>query len=236
MPSPIPYTIKISRRARRVSLRITQADGLVVVIPVGFDERRVPRILAEKADWIIRTQKRMCRLPHPVTPELAQPLPAQIHLPSTGETWRVEYVPSKTRGITLTQPGQNTLRLTGAVGSRSLCGTALRRWVNRKAKSILPSALTGMAREMGFTIGGITIRNQRTRWGSCSRLKSISLNQKLIFLSPEIVRYVMLHELCHTRVMSHSRKFWELVAGYDPAYRKKIKVLQEAMKYLPVWA
>jgi len=236
MPTSIPYTLRVSSRARHVNLRITQADGLVVVIPVGFDERRIPRILAEKAEWITRTQERLARLPRPASPELAQPLPIFIHLPSIGETWQVEYVSTKTRGITLTQPGHRTIRLTGAVGSRAMCGAALRRWTSRQARMILPKILTNTARELGFMLGAITIRNQRTRWGSCSRMKNISLNQKLIFLSPELVRYVMLHELCHTRVMSHSHKFWNLVASYDPAYKDKIKALRGAVKYLPVWA
>jgi predicted metal-dependent hydrolase len=236
MSSSIPYTIKISRRARHVSLRITQVDGLVVIIPVGFDENSVPRILAEKANWIVRTQKRLAHQPRPARPELAQALPPFIYLPLTGETWNIEYVRSQSRSITLTQPGQHTLRLTGTVGNRSLCGAALRRWTSRQARIILPPALIGLAREKGFVIGNIAIRNQRTRWGSCSRLKSISLNQKLLFLTPDLVRYVMVHELCHTRVMSHSRKFWEQVASYDPDYKKKIKALREAMKYLPVWA
>jgi predicted metal-dependent hydrolase len=236
MPTSIPYTLKISRRARYVSLRITQAQGLVVVIPVGFDERRIPRILAEKADWIDRTQKKMAKQPRPANPELADPLPSSIHLPLTNKTWKVEYIRSQSRSITVTQPGHDTLRLTGAVANRSLCGAALRRWTSRQARTILPPALTKLARELGFTIGDITIRNQRTRWGSCSRLKSISLNQKLIFLSPDLVRYVLLHELCHTRVMSHSYKFWQQVALHDPEYKKKIKYLRDAMKYLPVWA
>ncbi len=236
MPTSTLYTLKVSSRARHVSLRITQADGLVVVIPVGFDERRIPRILAEKADWISRTQKRISHQPRPVSPELAKALPPFIFLPLTGETWNIEYASSPSRSITLTQPGQHTLRLTGAVGNRSLCGAALRRWISRQARIILPPVLIGLAREKSFVIGKITIRNQRTRWGSCSRLKSISLNQKLLFLSPELVRYVMLHELCHTRVMSHSRKFWELVASYDPDYKKKIKALRESLKYLPVWS
>jgi predicted metal-dependent hydrolase len=236
MSTSTQYTLKVSSRARHVSLRITQAEGLVVVIPVGFDERRIPRILAEKADWIKRTQKRMAHQPKPARPELAHPLPSSIHLPLTGETWNVEYVPSQSRNITLTQPGRRTLRLTGAVGNHSLCGAAFRRWTSRQARVTLPPVLTGLAHEKGFMIGAITIRNQRTRWGSCSRLKSISLNQKLLFLSPDLVRYVMLHELCHTRVMSHSRKFWEQVASHDPDYKRKIKELRDAMKYLPVWA
>jgi predicted metal-dependent hydrolase len=236
MPASIPYTIKVSRRARHVSLRINQADGLVVVIPVGFNERRIPEFLAEKADWINRTRKRLARQPRPATPDLAQSLPKRIQLPLTGESWTIEYVTSKTRGITLTQPGSHALRLTGAISSRALCGAALRRWTTRQAKAILPDLLRTTARELGFTIGNISIRNQRTRWGSCSRSKSISLNQKLIFLSPDLVRYVMLHELCHTRIMSHSTRFWSLVASHDPLYKKKIKLLRESAKYLPVWA
>ncbi len=236
MPGPISYTIKVSPRARHVSLRINQTDGLVVVIPVGYNERRIPGILAEKADWISRTQKRLARQPRPVTPELAQALPKRILLPMTGDAWTIEYVPSKTRGITLTLPGNHVIRLTGAISNRSQCGAALRRWTTRQAKSILPGMLRAMARELGFTIGDISIRNQRTRWGSCSRSKSISLNQKLIFLSPELVRYVMLHELCHTRIMSHSPRFWMLVASHDPLYKKRIAQLRGSAKYLPVWA
>ena len=236
MVPQIPYTVSVSRRARHVSLKINQADGLVVVIPVGFDVRQIPRILVDKADWIERTQKRITRLPRSVSPELAHTLPDKITTLLSGETWAIEYVPSKSRTITLTQPGNYTLRLTGAVHNRSLCGVALRRWTSRQAKIILPHLLKSLAAELGFTVADISIRNQRTRWGSCSRHKSISLNQKLIFLTPELVRYIMLHELCHTRIMSHSAKFWGLVASYDPAYKRKLKALRDAAKYLPVWA
>jgi predicted metal-dependent hydrolase len=236
MSTPISYSIEVSRRARHVRLKISQCEGLVVVIPTGFDARRVPQIVAEKADWINRTQKRLEKQPRPASPELMQSKPEHIHLPATGETWIVEYVPSKTRGLTLTQPGSHILRLTGAVASKSLCKAALNRWVKRYAKTVLPPALKTMARQLDFPINEVTIRNQRTRWGSCSRHKSISLNQKLIFLPPELVRYVMLHELCHTQVMSHSHRFWSLVASHDPDYKRKIKTLRTSMKYLPVWA
>jgi len=236
MPISIPYAIEVSRRARHVRLKISQNEGLVVVIPIGFDERRVPEIIAEKADWINRTLRRLDRQGRSVTPELAQALPDHILLPSTAETWRIEYVTSKTHGVTLTQPGTHSLRLTGSVTNRTLCQAALRRWANRYAKAALPTVLIKMARDLGFTVRDVSIRNQRTRWGSCSRHKAISLNQKLIFLTPDLVRYVMLHELCHTVVLSHSQKFWDLVSKYDPAYKKKIKELRKSAKYLPVWA
>lgn len=236
MSTPIPYTIEVSRRARHVRLKITQTEGLVIVIPIGFDSRRIPQIISEKADWIKRTQTRLNRQSRPLAPELAQSFPLWLRLPSTGETWQIEYVPSKALSVTLTQPSNHTLRLTGAVTSRSLCQKALRRWVNRYAKLALPPMLEKLARELGFTIKGVSIRNQKTRWGSCSRAKAINLNQKLIFLTPDLVRYIMLHELCHTVVLSHSAKFWGLVGRFDPVYKKKIKDLRGSAKYLPIWA
>jgi predicted metal-dependent hydrolase len=236
MSSQIPYTIEISRRARHVQLKLSQNEGLVVVIPVGFDQRRIPRIIAEKADWIKRTQKRLGRQVRPVTPELAQSRPEYIAIASTGETWRVEYISSKSRAITLTLPGNQIIRLTGAISNLALCQSAMRRWTNQYAKKVLPPVLTKLAQEHGFEINAVSIRNQRTRWGSCSRHKAISLNQKLVFLTPDLVRYVMLHELCHTLVLSHSKKFWELVGRVDPEYKMKIRELRKSAKYLPVWA
>ena len=80
------------------------------------------------------------------------------------------------------------------------------------------------------------IKRQKTRWASCSKHKTISLNAKLLFLPPEIVDYVMVHELCHVSVMSHSRQFWELVALHCPDYRKLDKRLREMWKVIPRWA
>ncbi|MBN2257543.1 MAG: M48 family metallopeptidase [Anaerolineaceae bacterium] len=236
MSSQIQYTIQISRRARHVRLKISRLEGLVVVIPSGFDPGRVPQIVSEKADWINRTQNNLAKQPQPANPELVHALPACIRLPLTGETWKVEYVQSKSRGLTLTYPGDLTLRLTGTVTNKPLIQAALRRWIRQRAKTILPMLLTDMARQLGFKVNAITIRNQRTRWGSCSRNKNVSLNQKLIFLPQELVRYIMLHELCHTQVMSHSQRFWSLVARHDSQYKMKIIALRTAMKYLPVWA
>ena len=93
---------------------------------------------------------------------------------------------------------------------------SLRLYLIRKAEQAVVPQLVSLAAELGFRIGRVSVRFQRGRWGSCSRARDISLNAQLLFLRPEEVRYVLIHELCHTREMNHSTRFWREVARYCP--------------------
>ena len=77
-----------------------------------------------------------------------------------------------------------------------------------RARKILTSRLDLLAVQHGFSYNRVFLRNQKTRWGSCSHLKNISLNIKLVRLPQELIDYVLLHELVHTRIHNHSRSFW----------------------------
>ncbi len=70
-----------------------------------------------------------------------------------------------------------------------------------------------------FSYKRVSIRNQKTRWGSCSKSGTLSFSYRLLFVSPEVRDYVLVHELCHTREMNHSKKFWSLVALTTPNYK-----------------
>ena len=82
------------------------------------------------------------------------------------------------------------------------------------ARKRLTDRLCYLAREHGFTCNNVSIREQRTRWGSCSHKNNISLNVKLVLLPKELIDYVMLHELVHTRIHNHSKKFWAELDRY----------------------
>jgi predicted metal-dependent hydrolase len=87
-----------------------------------------------------------------------------------------------------------------------------------QAKRILPGRLLDLAARHGLSVSRVSIRNQKSRWGSCSRAAHICLNWRLI-LMPDFVRdYVMIHELMHLKRMDHSRRFWKLVAAACPRY------------------
>jgi predicted metal-dependent hydrolase len=82
----------------------------------------------------------------------------------------------------------------------------------------------------------VTIRGQKTRWGSCSTQKIINLNYRLLFLPPPLVRYLFVHELCHTVHMNHSARYWALVEKKEPHYKALDTELRHAGKFVPGWA
>jgi predicted metal-dependent hydrolase len=95
-----------------------------------------------------------------------------------------------------------------------------RRASRERARTELPARLYAIAAELGLTVTGVSIRNQRTRWGSCGRDGNISLNWRLVLMPPEVRDYVLIHELMHLKRLDHSPAFWKLVAGVCPGYRE----------------
>ncbi|NJR40930.1 MAG: M48 family metallopeptidase [Leptolyngbyaceae cyanobacterium CSU_1_4] len=98
------------------------------------------------------------------------------------------------------------------------CSLALQYWLKRKAEAHLSPWLRLISQEINLPCHQISVRGQKTLWASCSSKKNISLNFKLLFLPPHLVRYVLIHELCHTIHLDHSQKFWALVEHKEPNY------------------
>ena len=96
-----------------------------------------------------------------------------------------------------------------------------------KAMEIFPKRVEYYARLMGISYGRITIREQKTRWGSCSGKGNLNYNWKLTLMPPEILDYVVVHELAHRKEMNHSRDFWKIVEQVLPDYQKRRKRLKE---------
>jgi len=96
-----------------------------------------------------------------------------------------------------------------------------------EARRRITLRLAELARRHGFSYNGVSIRNQTTRWGSCSAKGNISLNFKLVALPPELFDYVILHELVHTREHNHSARFWRELDKYVGNGKAKAKALRE---------
>lgn len=95
------------------------------------------------------------------------------------------------------------------------------------AKEYIPKRVAYYAPIVGVTYGSISIRNQKTRWGSCSSNGNLNFNCLLMQAPPEILDYVVVHELCHRKVMNHSHAFWREVGKVLPAYRSYEKWLKK---------
>ncbi|MEO6035382.1 MAG: SprT family zinc-dependent metalloprotease [Verrucomicrobiota bacterium] len=236
MGEMILHRVRVSRRARNVCLRMSIQDGLQVVIPQGYDLRNIPRLLEKKRNWIETTERRFARQRIEFPSDPVATIPTQIVLPALHEIWRVFHVPEVGGGMILRQTEADVLTLSGNLGSGLVCRRALQRWLRCRAHETLIPWLHRISEVSNLPFGRAAVRLQKSRWGSCSRLRTISLNAKLLFLRPEVVRYLLIHELCHTVHMNHSHSYWGLVASLEPDFKRLDREIRHGMRSVPRWA
>ncbi|MEJ2059717.1 MAG: SprT family zinc-dependent metalloprotease [Gammaproteobacteria bacterium] len=226
------YRLRVSPRAKYLRITVTERDGVVVVLPRGMSPRHVEPFVREKRAWIERALLQIES--HRPAPE-SLTLPDRIYLPAIDESWGVDYLDGTADRTSLRETYEGRLRVHGDTADRQAVEATLKRWLMRHAQRTLPPWLTALARMHGLQHGRISVRAQRTRWGSCNQRGDISLNFRLLFLAPELVCYVLLHELAHTRHLNHSKRFWALVERMEPEYRAREKTLRAAAHELPRW-
>lgn len=228
------YQVRVSPRAKHVSIKVSHLGEVEVVIPQGFDQSKLPAILRKRQEWIAKTIERIHSERQTVKDE-ADGLPTLIPLRAIGEDWTVTYRPTPEAHIKLITQTNQRLVLQGQVQHDEPCGQLLRRWLGRKAQQCLVPWLRQVSQEIDLPFKTASIRGQKTLWASCSSKHSISLNYKLLLLPPHLVRYVFIHELCHTIHLNHSADFWNLVKEKDPNYKRLDRELHTAWRYVPPW-
>jgi len=235
-PFSLPaYTVRASRRARHVRLTVTAREGLVVVVPEAW--RGDPSaIVAEKRAWAERALSRVAeaRALHAAGAEAL--LPERVELRVAGLAWPVEYRATQATRTSARAGADGMLAVSGDIDDADACLAALSRWLDREARALLLPMLAQVAADAGVSYAGGRVRHQRSRWGSCSARSTISLSRNLVFLPPDLVRALMLHELGHTRVMNHSRRFWDVLAKLDPLAHEHRAQMREAARFVPPWA
>jgi predicted metal-dependent hydrolase len=223
------WNVRISRRARRMSMRVFPGGRVEVVVPPGAGVPAIERFVARHRDWAERRSQELLRL----APKAADRQPRTIELDLLGHQWSVEYVAG--RRVRAEVTGEHTLRVHAPSLTDRHASQALVPWLMRLAGHELALRLMPLAVELGIDYTRMSVRRQRTRWGSCSTRGTISLNVCLMFQRPEVVRYLMVHELCHRRHMNHSRKFWALVATHEPGWKPLDVELLQGWRHVPAW-
>lgn len=191
-----------SQRARRLSIRINQRGEVRVSMPRRVSQKQAERFLLSKQDW---ARKHLLAL---------NSRDCKSSLPPEGGSIEV-------RG--------RLHRVDLASGERDV-EEAIWRLLRKEALNYLPGRVRALASRHGYEIQGIKIRKMRTRWGSCTARKNINLNSWLVMLPDYLSDYVILHELVHTRVPDHSKRFWEeldrLTGGQSKQLRKELRSKQ----------
>jgi predicted metal-dependent hydrolase len=229
---PPSHSIRRSRRARTISIKISSQRGLEVILPTRVRiNKSVIDLLNEKRDWIEKNADLLLKFQESSTQSL---LPTHIPLACCDENWKVSYLYSPVQTQIILRP-QNELTILGNIDDKALCFNLLKHWLRQRAEKILIPMLFSLSKELGLPFNHVSIRGQKTRWGSCSSQKKINLNYKLIFLSSSLVRHILIHELCHTVHLNHSSQFWRLVAKYDPHWRLNHRLSKREELQLPLW-
>jgi predicted metal-dependent hydrolase len=220
----VHYAVRRSARARRITLRVSD-KGVALTIPARSDIASAEAFLREKADWL---EKHLARIDTLQTQRAAAAVgPNELLL--RGERVPFEVVPSPlmrgARARMLTVDGKYLLHIPAAQADKARGFTL--GWLKWQAEQDLAERVRIRAAEMGVEPKRMTLRMQSTRWGSCTRKGTLSFNFRLIQAPPEVLDYVVVHELAHMREFNHSPNFWAIVATHSPDYKRLSRWLDD---------
>ena len=228
------YSLRVSTRAKRMHLKINHWGKVEVVVPRNVSLSHVAPFVRQHRKWVEKTLAQMLAMRG--EPPSADPLPDRVQLLALGEDWKIVY----RHGATASR-----YHATDHGGIHNLCVESedaavahmpLQSWVQDYARQRLLPWLRQVSEEYCLPYSRASVRAQKTRWGSCSARGHINLNRHLLFLPPHLVRYIMIHELCHTVHLNHSRRYWALVGRFAPDFQAYETELRQAARHIPLWA
>jgi predicted metal-dependent hydrolase len=199
------YTIRRSARARHVRLRIERDGELVVVLPEGAPEEHAASAVRELEPWVAGRRRKLLEARRALALD-----PGTVPLLDE----RLDVV---------VEPGRRQVHRRGGellVPAGADAPAAVERWYRRQARAEAQGRLGEAAAALGVAHGPVSIRDQRSRWGSCASSGAISINWRLMLAPAAVFSYVAWHEACHLVVADHSPRFWSLLESHLPGYRE----------------
>ncbi len=201
--------VRRSEKATRYRLSVGRDGAAVLTIPRRGSERQARQFLESQRDWLDRTRQRLSQLPRS----------ALVWTLGTSVLWRGEWqvIGRSAERSPHVAIGPDRFRVQQHEGDLR---ATLEGHFRRIARIELPPRTWELAAVTGVEVREVVVRDQRTRWGSCSSNGTISLNWRLVQAPAFAVDYIILHELMHVREMNHSARFWALVEGVCPRWRE----------------
>lgn len=204
-----PVEVRRHPSARRMTLRVSRTKRAVIVtLPLQCDLKQAGEFLQNHLDWV---QDRLGRVPQ------LEPFEDGNLIPFRGVPHRLRYVPKVARRALIkieTVRGRENCIL--IPGDSKTAATRLRQWLMSEAKRCLHLRVGVHGRRLGLTPQRITVRDQVSRWGSCSSNGNLSFSWRLVMAPPPVLDYVAAHEVAHLAEMNHGPRFWALVRQTCP--------------------
>lgn len=208
---PVAITLRRSGRARRISLRVSGVDGRVTLtLPKNVPDQEGLAFVEEKSGWL---RKQLDRQPDIEAVGLGADLPIE------GQILRV----LKGRGKRITRDNEGIY----VPGPENTVAARLQGWLKVQARERLVRASDHYAALLGRSYTRITLRDTRSRWGSCTHQGGLMYSWRLILAPPQVLEYVAAHEVAHLVEMNHSARFWSTVGNIFPDYDEPRRWLRE---------
>lgn len=209
----IEYTVQIHPRARNLKLKVLPDASVVVVRPKwGFFLKSIDQFVQENSAWIERSRQKILAYKKE-TPR------TKNEVMVFGKNYKkiVNFSSQHTIGISILE---NELHINPVTNTPTSTEKALNIFLKSTAEKYIVPRTHQLGKLMDIHFANITLRGQKTRWGSCSSAGNLNFNWQLVHSPPAVIDYVIVHELAHRKQMNHSSRFWEIVRQYDPEYLK----------------
>jgi hypothetical protein len=211
------YQVKKSSKARSIKISIDAKGKILVTAPKLYPNLLIDKFLKQQEPWVLRKQAEVAKLQVKIKKN-------EIYI--FGEKYQilVEVNPKQRPGLSIHDQQVIITQL-----SASSYQTKLERFLKNTATKYLSQKTAILGKKMKIDYQKIGIRQQKSRWGSCSSQGNLNFNWRLVHYPPEIINYVIIHELAHRQEANHSKNFWQLVAKYDPDYKKHKNALKKRL-------
>lgn len=217
--------VKYSRR-KTLAIEVKAGGVVIVRAPKGTGKSRIARFVREKSDWIQQAKARMAEFPVNGTQQQFHHGAQIVYL---GQFWQLRHCEQVKKGLSFDEDSGFMLQKDRLVEAAEL----LNGFYRAQTRRLTSAYVDRYATRWGLSVQSLRITSAKTRWGSCSGKNALNFSYRLAMVPLDVIEYVVVHELAHTRHHNHSAEFWHFLAQMMPDYQPKREWLKRNGRQLP---
>lgn len=216
------YTIRRSQRAKKIRIIVTP-EKIEVVAPIRAPERMIHDFVSQNQEWVEATSYKVKTIKNNVKKLAPDSYTDGVFVPFRGKQVKIRLKKSSSAKVRVEFDGNEfcVFIARSKDGNSDLIRAALTEWMKNQAYKDVENYVHLYAKKYNLYPRYVRVKTQKSRWGSCGIHNDINLNWLLILAPPDVMAYVVAHELCHIKERNHSAKFWTLVETHFPSYQEQ---------------